>query len=162
MMLRGDVAVRRARRRGGAGFSLIEVLVAVLVVAVGVLGVAGLQLVTLRVSTGSVMRTQANQLAYNIIDRMRANPAANYTIGMGDDAPAIVRDCEALTCNPTQMVAFDTSGWLNDVAALPSGDASIAVAGGIVTVTLQWDDDNQPANPLTTMEVRTQLRGVGP
>ena len=162
MMLRGNCIVRRLRTRRVSGFSLIEVLVAVLVVAVGVLGIAGLQLVTLRVSTGSVMRTQANQLAYNIVDRMRANPAANYAIGMGDDAPAIVRDCEALTCNAIQMVAFDTSGWLNDVAALPSGDGSIAVAGGIVTVTLQWDDDNQPANPLTTMEVRTQLRGVGP
>ena len=162
MTQRLNPPVRRPRRPRAGGFSLIEVLVAVLVVAVGVLGIAGLQLVTLRVSTGSIMRTQANQLAYNIIDRMRANAAADYSIGMGDDPPAVVRDCEALTCNSVQMVGYDTSAWLNDIATLPAGDGSIAVAAGVVTVTMQWDDDNQPANPLTTMEVRTQLLSAGP
>ena len=143
-----------ARRRHG--FSLIEVLVAVLVVAVGVLGVAGLQLVTMRANTGSMMRTQANEYAYSIIDRMRANRGANYQIAMNASAP-VAADCSAAACSTDQMAAFDLANWLAQVAQLPSGDGSVAVAANVVTVTLQWDDDNDPNNALTTMVVRTQL-----
>lgn len=147
-------------RRRATGFSLIEVLVAVLVVAVGVLGIAGLQLVTMRTNTGSLMRTQANQYAYNIIDRIRANPEADYAIAMGDDPPEAATDCEAAECTPEEMADFDRAGWLAELADLPSGDGEIEVDGDVVTVTLQWDDDNQADNDLTSVSVRTQLNAV--
>ncbi|HLE93281.1 MAG TPA: type IV pilus modification protein PilV, partial [Sulfuricaulis sp.] len=55
------------------GFSLIEVLVALLVLSIGLLGLAALQTTSLQYNTGSYFRTQATFLAYDIIDRMRAN-----------------------------------------------------------------------------------------
>ena len=149
------------KQRRAPGFSLIEVLVAVLVVAVGVLGVAGLQLVTMRTNTGSLMRTQANQYAYNIIDRMRANAATDYQIAMAAAPPVAAVDCDAAVCSSGQMANFDRARWLADVATLPSGDASIVLDGSIVIVTLQWDDDNDIANALATLVLRTQLFQAG-
>ena len=56
-----------------AGFTLIEVLIAMLVLAVGLLGLAGLQATSLRNNQSAYNRSQATQLAYDLADRMRAN-----------------------------------------------------------------------------------------
>jgi type IV pilus assembly protein PilV len=127
------------RRQGG--FSLIEVLVAVLIVSVGILGVAGLQLVALQNNTSAMFRTQAFQLGYDIIDRARANPGETYDVALADDAP-VANDCTAGTCTTAQMRDWDVASWLGDVAAaLPNGDGSIVTNAGTTTVTIQWVDD---------------------
>jgi len=64
------------RPRRTSGFTLIEVLIAVLVLGIGLLGVAGLQSVALSMNQGSYVRTQATVLARDIADRMRANNRA--------------------------------------------------------------------------------------
>ena len=56
------------------GFSMIELLVAVLVMGIGVLGITGLQMVSLQNNRGALVRAEAVQLAYDILDRIRANP----------------------------------------------------------------------------------------
>lgn len=63
-----------------AGFTLIEVLIATLVLAAGLLGLAGLQVASLRDNQSAYNRSQATQLTYDIADRIRANPlvAGNY------------------------------------------------------------------------------------
>jgi type IV pilus assembly protein PilV len=157
------------------GFSMIELLVAVLVMGIGVLGITGLQMVSLQNNRGALVRAEAVQLAYDVMDRIRANPTGNYdgiAIGAGPVAPGI--NCMAADC-PTDanMAAFDIAVWkcslgnyntdavCNNLRAanvlpavtaqpgLPSGDGSIAVAGnGVVTVTVQWQEPNQP-NPST-------------
>ena len=153
------LCVTSARDGVQRGFSLIEVLVAVLIVAVGVLGIVGLQLVTLRTNTGAMMRSQATQYAYNIIDRARANPGANYVIAMNAAKP-VAPACEGAgaNCNPQQMATYDVNGWLTDVEQLPAGDGSIAINGDIIAVTVQWND-NRDGNvvPLSTT-VRTQIK----
>jgi type IV pilus assembly protein PilV len=122
------------------GFSLMEVLIAIVIVATGVLGIAGLQIVSMQNNTSALFRTQANQLAYDIIDRARANPNADYNIAIGDDAPA-APDCLNVDCDTAQMANFDLNVWLTDVTnMLPNGDASVVVAGNLFTVTVQWDD----------------------
>ena len=72
-----------AQRRRSTGFSIIEVLVALLVLAIGLLGLAALQAQGLRFNHDAYVRTQATHLAYDIIDRMRSNRAnaAAYTAG---------------------------------------------------------------------------------
>ena len=55
------------------GFTLIEVLIAMIVLAVGLLGLAGLQATSLRNNQSAYNRIKATQLAYDIADRMRAN-----------------------------------------------------------------------------------------
>ena len=65
--------------RRGKGASLIEVLVAVVILSIGILGIAGIQVVSLQQNRGALLRLEALQLANDIIDRMRANPNQMYT-----------------------------------------------------------------------------------
>ncbi len=146
-------------RRRSAGFSLIEVLVAVLIVSVGVLGVAGLQLVSLRNNTASMFRTQAFQASYEIIDRARANPEQDYSIAIDDPVPAF-DDCTAQECTPAQMRTFDVATWLTQVQNdLPAGDAEIVFDAGTstLTVTVRWQDDRNPAAGTLDVTVTTSL-----
>ena len=62
-----------AYRQGG--FTLIEVMIAVLVLLVGLLGVAGIQIVSFQNNQGAYFRSQATFMASDFLDRMRANPA---------------------------------------------------------------------------------------
>jgi type IV pilus assembly protein PilV len=166
------------KRRAG-GFSMIELLVAVLVMGIGVLGITGLQMVSLQNNRGALTRADAVQLAYDILDRIRANPGAAYAgLALGA-APPVTVDCEAVACTEAQMAIFDQAVWkcslgnwntnancvpirngvILPLAAnqpgLPSGDGSIAInGGGIVTITVQWQEPNQPA--VTTISIDSQ------
>ena len=68
-----------------AGTSLLEVLIAVVVLSVGLLGLAGLQVAGLRVNQGAMQRSQATMLAYDVLDRMRSDRTAalagKYDVG---------------------------------------------------------------------------------
>lgn len=120
-------------KRAEHGLSMIEVLVAMVILSLGLLGMAGLQAASLRTSQSAHYRAQAAQLADDMADRMRANLqfATNYTLAMNATAP---------TC--AGMCATDTTDWLARLATLPAGDGSIAVdaVNETVTITVQWDD----------------------
>lgn len=154
-------------KRQTAGFTLIEVLVAVLVLSAGLLGVAGTMLTATRSSTSNYLKQQGVQYAYDIVDRMRANllvaAAASssnpYIVGFDTPAATPAKECtssagSAVDCNPVQMAAYDVWQWRSSMkTALPGGSGAIVVdAGGpqnntaIVTVTVQWSD--QPAQEL--------------
>ena len=102
-----------------AGFTMMEMLVAVLVMGVGVLGVTGLQLVSLQNNQAALLRAEAVQLAYDILDRIRVNPAngggvvagLNYDGVAIGDAPAAPADCLGGTCTVGQITAFDVAVW---------------------------------------------------
>ncbi|MEE4301132.1 MAG: type IV pilus modification protein PilV [Pseudomonadales bacterium] len=149
------------RHGPSAGFSLIEILVAVLIVSVGVLGVAGLQLVSLQNNTSAMYRTQAFQAAYEIIDRARANPDQDYSIDLDDPIPGAIPDCEGGNCTPAQMRTYDLATWLTALdgppAGLPGGDGEVVVAGDSITVTVQWRDDRDPAAAPLAIDVTTSF-----
>ncbi len=143
------------------GFTLIEVLIAMVVLAVGLLGLAGLQASSLKNNQSAYNRSQATQLAYDIADRMRANaapdpasgtPSAPYgfaakylTTFMAPTAATIQADCNTVTttCTPTNIAENDLFEWNAAISqALPTGAVgSIAVVGGVYTVTINWDDN---------------------
>jgi type IV pilus modification protein PilV len=154
--------------RGESGFSLIELLVAVLVMAIGVLGITALQMVSLQNNRAALERADAVQLAYDMMDRIRANPlgaplgAAYGGLALADGPPA-APDCLDNVCTPAQIVAFDQASWkcqlgefrddavcvgLRDDGVLPpltlhpglpEGDGAVAVdAAGVVQVRVQW------------------------
>jgi type IV pilus assembly protein PilV len=99
------------------GFSLIELLVAVLVMGIGVLGVTALQMVSLQNNRAALERGEAVQLAYDMMDRIRANPegtpagAAYDGLDEGEDPPDPAVNCRSSDCSPAQMVAFDQAVW---------------------------------------------------
>ncbi|TAN53112.1 MAG: type IV pilus modification protein PilV [Methylococcaceae bacterium] len=122
------------------GFTLIEVLVAVLILAIGLLGLAELQVVGLRNNHNAYLRSQAILLAYDIAERMRANP-----VGLSSGAylgTATSDDCEASTCTPQQMAGYDLRQWLDAVATaqLPSSSANITAGGAIYSIVISWSE----------------------
>jgi len=142
-----------------SGFTLLEVLVAVLVLAIGLLGLAGLMTSSIRNNQSSYQRTQATWLAYDIVDRMRVNRAAalasNYNTALGSPVT-----CAASPALSGAMAAQDLTDWKNQIAcALPAGDGSVAVqANRTVTVTVQWNDSRGTAGDAAqTFQIETRL-----
>jgi len=123
---------RLSRQRG---ISLIESLVALLVLALGILGLAGLQTRTLVESRTSNARAVAIDMVEDLSERMQFNVDARnpalpnpYLVGWGAPpaAPAAPNDCFAATCTPAQLAQLDLSQWKTTLAALlPRGDATI-------------------------------------
>ncbi|AFC86573.1 type IV pilus modification protein PilV [Frateuria aurantia] len=122
--------VRFGSRGIQRGVSLIEVLVAVLVFGIGLLGLAALIIVSLRSTQTAYLRTQASVLAQGMSNRMRANPAGvwggnyngSYPLSSGGSA-----SCSSSTCTPAQLAQQDGQYWSQELAAgLPSAAASIA------------------------------------
>lgn len=123
-----------------AGFSLLEILVALLVLSIGLLGLASLQATTSRFNYAAYLRSQATSLTYDIADRMRANRdqalAGSYDVGtFPSPAPA----CGAVS--GTSVAERDLSGWQSALAcALPTGMGRIVRNGNTVTISVSWDD----------------------
>jgi type IV pilus assembly protein PilV len=148
------VAGHAPARRFASGMTLVEVLVSLIVISVGLLGVAALQITSLRSSQASFLRTQATALADDIIDRMRANrtvalsPAFGYNIAIG----------QTITLTGTSTRADrDRAEWKtalkNDLPKTAGGadaDGSVQVVGTLVTVTIQWGERGDAQNPNAT------------
>jgi type IV pilus assembly protein PilV len=128
-------SVKLGRRGSQRGTTMVETLVALLVLSIGLLGVAGLQLTSLRSNRSAHLRSQAQVMAYDITDRMRANRTTallgTYNIGMGG------------TISATGIAGDDLVRWKAAIASsMPSGDGSVAInaATGVVLITIQWTD----------------------
>lgn len=134
--------------RSVAGFTLLEVLIAVVVLSIGLLGLAGLQTTGLRNNQDAYVRTVATTLANDMADRMRAN-MAGFNAGNYDNNAAQSAICETNSgCSPQAMAQHDTFLWNQALAALPSGQGDVATNGGIVTVTVRWDSNRTGVNGL--------------
>ena len=139
-----------------SGFTLLEVLVAILVLSIGLLGLAGLMASSIRNNHSAYQRTQATWLAYDMIDRMRVNranaitSANNYNIAIG-----------TASSSSSGLAGTDVTGWKTTLAnALPAGDGSVAVdsTSRAVTVIVQWNDSRGTGgNNAQTLRVDTQL-----
>jgi len=132
------------------GFTLIEVLIAMLVLAIGLLGMAGLQATSLRNNQSAYNRSQATQLAYDISDRMRANTlvAANYVTTFMAVADATVKvNCLSTTgCSAADMAENDLFELKTALTtALPNGSADITAVANLYTITINWDDNRDGA-----------------
>jgi type IV pilus assembly protein PilV len=163
-----------------SGFSLIELLVAVLVMGVGILGVGALQLQSLQDNRTALTRVEAVNLAWDMLDRIRANPggrAAYGSVTFGSALPQ-ASDCGVMECDANAMAAYDVRSWAcqlgrsADVAAcsewrlrtglpsrdlaagLPSGDGAVSIRGSAVQVTVRWKDQSgQPRSVLIVGQV---------
>lgn len=137
--------------RPAAGFSLLEVLIALVILSVGLLGIAAMISGTMKANDSAYMRTQATGLAYNMIDRMRANTTATdngqYDVSMPASASTASEPsaCTNNACDSTQLAAYDVDQWEYDAAhLLPQGRGSItsSINGGVTVITIKvlWND----------------------
>jgi len=136
------------------GFTLLEILIAVVVLSIGLLGIAGLQVLGQQSNHSAYLRSQATSLANDMIDRMRANKAGvqNGDYNAVDTTANSYSNpgCDSATCTSSDMALYDMYDWQQELAAeLPSGNGTVQGAGScsIFTVTVMWDDDrNGSAN----------------
>jgi type IV pilus assembly protein PilV len=131
------------------GLTLVEIMVALLVLSIGILGLASLQTASLSFSASSYQRTQATVLAYDMADRMRANRLAalnnQYNIALEDPVPA----CGAPNLEGT-VPQQDISAWRMALACrLPQSTGSITRNGNEFTLTVLWDDSQGRDAPLS-------------
>lgn len=122
-----------ARQQGG--FSLIEVLISVLILAIGLLGAAAIQLNALKFTDSSTLLSQASFVAYDMMDRIRANPEANYAV------PNLTSVATGIFLNaPRDQDLSDFAKNINAFAGTNGLGSSIVVDGRVVTITVQWCD----------------------
>lgn len=144
---------------GATGFTLIEVLVALFVLSLGLLGLAALQTTSLQFNHEAYLRSQATTLAYDIADRMRANRQAalngDYDVAFAASPPA----CGGAG-GGASVAARDLSAWRDALACtLPRGEGRIDVANRIVTIAVRWDESRGEGETgvLQTFEITTRF-----
>lgn len=106
-----------------AGISMVESLVALVVISVGMLGIAGLYMSSLQAGRSANLRVQAVNLASDMGDRIRANKEGLVAYNMAAGGTGVAHVCiVALACSPAYIAENDLFVWSNAVkAALPAG-----------------------------------------
>jgi len=154
--------------------SLLETMIAILILAVGILGVSGLQALSLQQNRNALFRADALQFGNDILDRIRANRSSRYAPVTLDAAPSAGRNCIRELCNHAEMAAFDIAQWKcslnsNDSegnpyslcesygikGSIPQGAGSIFLIKGVYEITVQWVDDHKGNTDFITL--RTQV-----
>lgn len=118
------------------GITLIESLVAILVTALGILGILGVQMRTLTDTQTTVRRAQAIRLIEDLGERLKVNPNALMVLGSyqsgwtaNPPTPPAGTNCASVACSPAQLAAYDVAEWKRLVQrSLPLGDASIFIS----------------------------------
>jgi type IV pilus modification protein PilV len=164
------------------GATLIEVMVALVIMSIGLLGLASLQLSGVSNNSNSEKRTQAAILSNDLVERMRANPDEITTAAYATALPATANFnctnppatvCEdsggtgAADCTPSLMTGYDAyTAWCDAKTLLPNGKISVvcsdqtgttqACPTSYRTITVQWD--NQTETGFTPKTLTTTFR----
>lgn len=144
-------------RRGQRGVSLLEVLIAVLVLGVGMLGIAAMQSMSLRNSLSALERSQATVQTYSILDAMRANldsaRAGNYNRAM----PA-AGSCPLPAAGAT-LASRNLSDWIGSLQATlgPSACGSVDCNAGVCEIGVRWNDE-RGSGGIAAQQLNTRSR----
>lgn len=149
----GQSASRRnfGRVRQQSGMTLIEVMISVLILVIGMLGLAAMQLQSVKFNESAKWRSQATFLAYDIVERIRANKddVAQYGIGAGASAPG-----------GTDVLSVDKREWLEQLAQINGEKLStvtLSNSNKTVTVKIVISDLTRTANDTDTTFTYTTL-----
>ncbi|QNP40957.1 type IV pilus modification protein PilV [Lysobacter solisilvae (ex Woo and Kim 2020)] len=154
-----STAIRRRRGHGfrhprqAAGVGLIEVLIATVILAFGLLGIAALQMATLKKSQSSLSRSQATVQTYAILDAMRANR----------DAARIGKyNLTTMTCaapDPTSLAMSDLANWIGSLKRdLGESACAMVVCGSVeCEISVQWSDERAKGDSSYTTRTVTRL-----
>ncbi len=134
-------------RKKQQGFTLLEVLVTVFVLAIGLLGLASLQAVGQRNNNVAYLRTQAILQAYDMSERMRANQVGIDNDDYDNITTTIPADpgCINAGCTPAQIAQYDAFTWnTTNANTLPSGEGTVTfnpLPANSFSIVVNWDDD---------------------
>ncbi len=132
-------------KRAG-GFSLVEVLIALIILSVGMLGIAGLYVHSMQAGRTSLFRHHAVTLAGDVADRIRANPRAAIAYSQAGANNNCVDG--GIDCTPLQMAGNDVFLWDQQAAdTLPNGTVTVdfdnAVLPPTYQITVAWDEPGE-------------------
>ena len=149
---------RQGFRRYAAGFSLVEVLIALVIMSVGMLGIAGLYVEGMKAGRTSTFRHHAVTVAGDIADRIRANPRG----GVDYEGPGGNNNCVLgnVDCNEAQMAANDIALWKAQAdAMLPNGTVTITyddtVTPNTYTIVVGWSEAGETTPPTYSIIIPT-------
>ena len=150
--------VRRQR-----GLTLIESMISLLIISVGLLGIAALQITAMKQNAIALNHSQAVWIGYDMADRIRANVLQFTNYAGIDTSNTYAQDCMSAACSNTQMVTADAAEWSTQIQNLPAGRGIIAGDATRLDVSVMWDDEgtgatgtncgNNPAVDLTCYTV---------
>jgi type IV pilus assembly protein PilV len=141
--------IGKIHQKHSRGAGLVEVLVAVVVIAIGMLGIASMYVTTLGAKTTSLSRTKAINLAYDMGDRIRANPTGGTSYNLARTAATTAVNCSTATCTSAQIAASDLDQWnsivTSSITGLPQAGRSVvytpsadSATPDIYTIQLWW------------------------
>ena len=144
------------------GFSLVEVLIALIIMSVGMLGIASLYVQSMQAGRTSLFRHNAVTLAGDVVDRIRANRVAGavYETPAGADNGCIPP--AGATCSAPQMALQDILVWqLQATDTLPNGQVVVVFDNTVLpptyTITVTWDEPGLPPN---TYVIQVPISGI--
>ena len=151
-----NLRFRNLRQRRVSGFTLIEVLIALVILSVGMLGIAGLYVHSMQAGRTSIMRHNAVTLAGDIADRIRANPRAGPAYALAGANNNCVDG--GINCTLGQMAANDIFLWDQQATnSLPNGTVTIVFNNGVAPptyqITVAWTEPGVNLNYSITIPV---------
>jgi type IV pilus assembly protein PilV len=144
------------------GSSLVEVMVALFVLAIGLLGILAMQSKSMQYNQSAHVYSQAVYLANDIAERIRLNPTASYIVGVDDEVTAST-DCGNNACPSDALAQWDVQEWKAAVdKALPSGKAGIAAVAGVAAVKIEvsFDDSRSEGSGTETRKAYALVVGL--
>jgi type IV pilus assembly protein PilV len=128
------------------GFTLVEVLIALIILSVGMLGIAGLYVHSMQAGRTSLFRHHAVTLAGDVADRIRANPRAAIAYSQAGANNNCVNG--GVDCTPAQMAANDIDLWDQQAAdTLPNGTVTVVFDNAVLPPTYEievaWDEPGE-------------------
>ena len=127
------------------GVTLVEAMIALLVISVGLLGIASLQITAMNQNASAMNHSLAVWYAYNMSDRIRANPTAFNSYNGIDTDTGYSQSCTGGPCSDVQMAEADAADWATMVDRLPNGRGMVNANVDGLVVTVMWDDDGTGA-----------------
>lgn len=150
----------RPSARRQRGISLIESLIAMVVMALGILGIVGVQMRALTDTQAGVRRAQAIRLIEDLGERLQSNPDALNNLGAYASSPETAPDCAAAACTPAQIATYDAWQWRRHVAAaLPAGSATVFIPEGgarQLGVMIGWNENRFNASGAEANTAQTE------
>lgn len=141
------------------GYTLFEVMIAIVVLSMGMVALGSVMLRSLRYSKESANRFVATQQLYEIADRMRANhkgvSAGNYDNRSG--VPA-ANNCRTDSCSYSDLADFDINEWnVKNSRVLPLGEGEIIKDGDSFFVVVRWQERNINTSAAENPEVKMRI-----
>ena len=146
-------------KRAAGGFTLIEVLIAILVMAFGLLGFALLQTMSVRFTQSANYRTQSTNLAYEMLDQIRVNRVASAAY-LGEYTATLPADCDAPLTGTAFSATDYRAAWQCRLGKTlgENATANVTQVDNEVVISITWGDARfDPENTELTMEARTRL-----